>query len=179
MAEQDRTAGWFGGRLAGGFHFDEPWDSPNNRTLHGLDPYSLYCPSDQAGAGSTETSFVAVVGPGTMFPSDGTSRRLADVTDGPENTLIVVEVASTGIHWMEPRELDWTMMSFRLNDRTRPSVSSNHPTGVAYPGPHVLSVDDMVTHLRENIPPDTLKALLTIAGGERIERKRREWSLRP
>ncbi len=178
MAELDRTGGWFGGRLAGGFRFDEPWDSPNNRKLHGLEPYSLHCPSDTASAGSTETSFVAVVGPGTMFPSDGTSRRLADVTDGPENTLVVVEVASAGIHWMEPRELDWKTMSFRLNDRTHPSVSSNHSAaGSSYAGPHVLSVDDRVTHLRENIPPETLRALLTIAGGERIERG--GWFLRP
>jgi Protein of unknown function (DUF1559) len=36
MAEIDRTSGWFGGRLAGEFRFDEPWDSPNNRKLHNL-----------------------------------------------------------------------------------------------------------------------------------------------
>ena len=49
MAELDRTDGWFGGRLAGGFRFDEPWDSPNNRKLHTLTPYTvLHCPSDPA-----------------------------------------------------------------------------------------------------------------------------------
>ena len=179
MAELDRTEGLFGGRLAGRFHFDEPWDSPNNRKLHKLTPYTVWhCPSDQAIAGSNETNFVAVVGPGTMFPSDGTSRRLADVTDGPENTLIVVEVVDAGIHWMEPKELDWATMSFRLNDGTHPSVSSNHPfRGSSYPGPHVLTVDDMVTGLPRDLPAETLRSLLTIAGGERIER--REWHLRP
>lgn len=109
MAEPDRTAGSFGGRLARGFRFDEPWDSPNNRKLHDLDPNTnWHCPSDPARARSNETQFVAVVGPGTVFPSDGSSRRLADVTDGPGNTLIVVEVVGAGIHWMEPKELDWT-----------------------------------------------------------------------
>ena len=138
----------------------------------------LHCPSDPDRGGSTETQFVAVVGPGTMFPSDGTSRRLADVTDGPENTLIVVEVVNAGIHWMEPKELDWGTMSFRLNDRTYPSVSSNHPfRGSRYPGPHVLTVNDMVTNLPRNLHPETLRALLTIAGGERINR--REWHPRP
>jgi hypothetical protein len=175
MAELDRTDGWFGGWLAGGFRFDEPWDSPNNRKLHNLTPYTvLHCPCDPATAGSTETYFVAVVGPGTVFPSDGTSRRLADVSDGPENTLIVVEVVGAGIHWMEPKELGWETMSFRLNDRTRPSISSNHPFGRSdYTGPHVLTVNDMVTDLARKLPPETLRALLTIAGGERIERG--EW----
>ena len=167
MAQQDRTDGWFGGRLAGGFHFDEPWDSPNNRKLHQLQPnYVLHCPSHPAGTGSTDTHYVAVLGPGTVFPSDGTSRRIADVTDGPGNTLIVVEVGDAGIHWMEPKELDWGTMSFRLNDRTQPSVSSNHTFG-----PHVLTVDDMVTTLPRDLSPEALRALLTITGAEKIERR--------
>jgi Protein of unknown function (DUF1559) len=180
MAELDRTEGLFGGRLAGRFHFDEPWNSPINRKLHNLPLLTgvFQCPSVPHSGGSTETSYLAVVAPGTMFPSDGTSRRLADVTDGPENTLIVVEVARTGIHWMEPRELDWGSMSFQLNDRTHPSVSSDHPFGGSgSPGPHVFTVNDMVTNLPRNLPPETLKALLTIAGGERVER--REWDQRP
>lgn len=183
MAELDRTDGWFGGQLAGSFRFDEPWDSPNNRTLHQLRPDTLFhCPSYSSGAGSTssstETNFVAVVGPGTLFPTDGSSRRLVDVTDGPEDTLVVVEVVDAGIHWMEPKELNWGTMSFRLNDRTHPSISSHHPYGrSSYPGPHVLTLDDMVTCLPRNLHPGTLRAILTIAGGERIERG--EWNRSP
>lgn len=182
MAEIDRTDQWFGGRLAGEFRFDEPWDSPNNRKLHGL-PFGgvLRCPSDPARAGSDETHYVAVVGPGTMFPSDGTSRRLSDVIDGPGDTLAVVEVVGAGIHWMEPRELDWSAMSFRLNDRSRPSVSSNHPFealfgGSSYPGPHALTVNDKVINLPADLTPETLRALLTIGGRERIEQE--GWSSR-
>lgn len=178
MAELDRTDGWLGHRLVGGFRFDEPWDSPNNSKLHHLRPAAvLNCPSHPSGAGSTDTHFVAVVGPGTLFPSDGTSRRLADVVDGPEDTLAVVEVVDAGIHWMEPKDLDWETMSFRLNDRKHPSVSSYHPFGgSSFPGPHVLTVDDKVTSLPRDLRPETLRALLTIAGGEKIQRS--EWSWR-
>ncbi len=179
MADLDGPFGPFGGRLAGAFHFDEPWDSPNNRKLHNLPQFSWFrCPSEPDSARSTETSYVAVVGPGTMFPSDGTSRRLADVTDGPENTLMVVEVVSAGIHWMEPRELDWRTMSFQLNDRAHPSVSSNHPVwGSSYPGPHVVTVNGMVTYLPRKLRAETLRALLTIGGGETVERQ--EWYQSP
>ncbi len=122
---------------------------------------------------STHMHYVAVVGPGTVFPSDGTSRRLADVTDGPANTLMVVEVVNAGIHWMEPKELDWETMSVSLNDRTRPSVSSNHAfTGSGSAGPHVVTLDDMVSDLPKELSAETLKALLTVGGGERIERER-------
>jgi hypothetical protein len=118
------------------------------------------------------------MGPGTVFPSDGTSRRLADVTDGPTNTFIVVEVVDSGIHWMEPKELEWGTMSFRLDDAAHPSVSSNHYREAPHlAGPHVLTVDDMVTSLSRNIPSEMLRALLTIAGGEKVER--RDWHLRP
>ena len=62
-----------------------------------------------------------------------------------------------------------TVTSFRLNDPTRPSVSSHHTLN----GPHVLTVDGMVMSLRRGLPPETLRALLTIAEGERIDRS--EW----
>ncbi len=124
----DRVEGIFGGRFAAGFRPDEPWDSQNNRKLHELSTYTFWrCPSHPNGGRSNDTHFVAVVGPGTIFPSDGTSRRLSDVKDGPGDTLIVVEVLNAGIHWMEPKELYWDEMSFRLNDQSRPSMSGNHP----------------------------------------------------
>jgi hypothetical protein len=177
MAELDRTSNCFGGQLVGGFHFDEPWNSPNNSKLHNLMLDTLLrCPSDEAHAGANTTNYVAVTGPGTMFPSDGTSRRLADVTDGIENTLAVVEVADP-VHWMEPKELDWTTMSFQLNDPTRPSISSPHPFGGFNSGPQVVTVNDSVTRLPENLPPETLRALLTIGGGERV--KRSDWNFFP
>ena len=168
LAELDRTDGWCGGVLASKFHFDEPWDSPNNRRLQDLKPYNvLRCPSHPApdAPRSTDTHFVAVVGPGTLFPSDGTSRRLADITDGPENTLAMVEVRGAKIHWMEPKDLDWRTMSFQLNDPTCPSISSHH----TLIGPHALTANDGVYSLPRDLPPGTLEALLTIAGGEKIE----------
>lgn len=63
-------------------------------------------------------------------------------------------------------------MSSRLDDRSRPSVSSNHPFGrSSYPGPHVLTLDGVVTNLPPDLPLETLWALLTIAGEERINPK--------
>ena len=61
------------------------------------------------------TSYVAVTGPGTVFPG-ATSTRLEDITDGTANTLFVVEVSNVDIPWTAPRDLDVRSMSFRVND---------------------------------------------------------------
>ncbi len=174
MAELDRTEKLFGGKLASGFHFDEPWDSPANRKFHGLRFLSLKCPSDVSTNFGPMTNYLAVVGPRTLFPSDGTTRRLSDVKDGPADTLMVVEVLNSGIHWMEPRDLPWDAMSFRLDDRSRPSVSSDHFNNGfrAYPPrTHAVTVDNKAINLPADLTPETLKALLTIDGGEKIDRK--------
>ncbi len=86
------------------YRFDEPWDGPNNSKLHNLIVDVFNCPEDHGGKKSTETSYVAVVGPETLWPGDR-AVRLDDVTDGLGNTLLVVEIANSGIHWLEPRDL--------------------------------------------------------------------------
>jgi hypothetical protein len=54
--------------------------------------------------------------------------------DDPASTLVVVEAMKSQINWMEPRDLEWDRMSFRLNDHSRPSISSEHHYG-SYSGP--------------------------------------------
>jgi hypothetical protein len=85
------------------YRFDEPWDGPNNRQL--LEPMmSVFaCPSQ---TNSPYTSYVAVVGPDTAWPG-ATSRKLADIGDPHDQTILVVESAVPQIFWMEPRDLTY------------------------------------------------------------------------
>jgi hypothetical protein len=96
------------------YRFDEPWNGPNNRKLHGeiLDVYR--CPSRPKRQRATDTSYVVVTGPKTMWPG-AKSTSLSDSTDGTSNTLMVVEMANSGIHWMEPRDLDMATMPLTIN----------------------------------------------------------------
>ena len=57
------------------------------------------------------------------------SIRLDQVTDGPAQTLMVVEVANVQIPWTKPEDLDVRTMASRIHDRDHPSISSNHPGG--------------------------------------------------
>ena len=165
MAYLEREAGWNDRQLTERFRFDESWDSPANRGLHDMRPPNFFCPSYPEGAEKGYTSFVAVVGPRTLFPSDGRTRRLADVRDDPKSTLMIVESVNTFIHWMEPRDLDWDRMSFSVNDRSRPSISSQHRVG-EHREPHALAADGGLAYLDDSMTPAFMRALLVIDDGE-------------
>jgi hypothetical protein len=91
---------------------------------------------------------------------------LNSVGDGIANTILVAE--STNVHglWSEPKDLDFDRMSFRVNDPTRVSISSNHRLG-----PAVVFADGSVFRLDPKIPEQIVKGLLTANGGEKIDRE--------
>jgi len=147
------------------YDHDAAWDEAHNREV--ADDYRsavLQCPSRDHTDGVLITDYVVVTGPGTAFPDDGTT-SLADITDGLENTILLLEIDRSDIYRSEPRDLRIDDMSFVINDPSRPSVSSSHPDGVT-----VGFADGAVYRLDPSIRPETLRALLTIAGGEDVKR---------
>jgi hypothetical protein len=147
-------------QLYNAYNFAEPWNGPNNRNLAdriGSIYHRLGLDSDQAHT----TSFVAVVGPQTAWPG----RRAAtdkDLGDGPANTLLVVEVPDGRFLWMEPKDLEFDRMSFRIND------GSARGLGSRLGGARVVSASGTVRTLPDDFNPDTLRAMLTASGGEEI-----------
>jgi hypothetical protein len=152
--------------LYASYRFDEPWDGPNNKKLHLVDMPYYACP-EQPGRGSnpiTDTSYVVVVGPRTAFPEDRCV-ALSDITDDQGNTLLVVEVAGSGIHWMEPRDLHVTQIARQINPPRGQGVSSRHPPG----GANVVMADGTVKFLdAKSLTADQIEAMVTIAGGETV-----------
>jgi hypothetical protein len=148
------------------YRFDEPWDGPNNRKLHDVILEMYRCPSEDNKTMSkqdrTMTSYVAVVGPRTAWPGSK-STKLADFSDGTANTLLIVEVADSGIHWMEPRDLHVLQMNPKINSKSGQGISSHHPGEAC-----VVFADGCVRFLSDDLPPKTVKAMLTIDGGEEV-----------
>ncbi len=148
------------------YNFNEPWNGPENRNLASVfDVATLYaCPCRPNAQAKSDANFLVISGLGTAFPADAT-RSFADIRDGTSHTIIAAESLNTRIHWMEPRDLRIDEMSFVINDNSKPSISSRHSSG-----PAVLFADAKVYRISESIDPDTLKALLTISGGELVDR---------
>jgi hypothetical protein len=148
------------------YRFDEPWDGPNNRKLAGrINMYAFHCASDAPAWGEPDTltaNFLAVVGPGMAW-QEGTCTRLSDITDDPDTTLLLVEVADSGVHWMEPRDLHILQMAPTINPQGGQGISSRHAGGA-----HVATAGGRVRFLPDKLPAATIRGLLTINGGERI-----------
>jgi prepilin-type processing-associated H-X9-DG protein len=140
------------------FHLDEPWDSPHNLPLVESMPSVYGCPSDWERK-SGETGYQAVLGPKSAFTSGFMPLKLADFTDGTDQTLAVGETHRT-VPWTKPQDLSFQDPSPLHGLGSRHSYHSN--------GFNVLFVDGGVRWLKTTIAPNVLDALLTRNGGEAI-----------
>jgi hypothetical protein len=143
------------------YDFAEPWDGPNNRKL--ADRVGrIYLRSGLNSDQVRTTSFLAVIGPETAWRGDR-SLSYKDLADGSHDTLLVVEVPDGQFLWMEPRDLSFDRMSFRIND------GSGRGLGSRLGGARVVSADGTVRALPDGFDPVKLRAMLTANGGEEIE----------
>jgi hypothetical protein len=145
------------------FNYSEPWNSTHNREV--LDsmkmPKVFSCP---AATKQNETNYVMISGPGTL--SDGPhSVSQWDISDGSDKTLLLVETCDSGIHWAEPRDLNFKNVLEHFKRFDIPGIQSQHYGDGAF----VSFCDGHQYWLRDDIDPKVLKALITIAGGEEIK----------
>jgi len=144
------------------YDFAEPWDGPNNRALEGMFPPAYRCPSDPLTA-PLETSYVMIVGEGTIGGDPNEAVTMASITDGTSYTILAVEVAASGIHWMEPRDLTVEEAVTFITNPAASEFTQVHPGGV-----NVLMADGSVRFLSSSMDPQMLRSLLTRNDGQAI-----------
>jgi prepilin-type processing-associated H-X9-DG protein len=154
------------------YHFDEPWDGPRNRALALQMPSVYGCP-DEASFGRGMTSYAVIVGPHAFSPGTR-GRKMSEFVDGTSNTIMVVEVANSGINWMQPQDLGAEDAKFHVSQQygsgvtaTRIGISSGHPRGA-----NVALCDGSVQFINDSIDPVILQQLITIDDGGAINRSR-------
>jgi hypothetical protein len=138
------------------YNMSKPWDDPQNQRLAAQMPAVYHCP-DSFNVASSETSYMVVAGPETVFHGRE-SASLHEIHDGAARTLLVVETTGNAINWLEPRDLSQSSLSLAINGANSAGIGSNHKPG----GAHVLLADGTVTFLGNLTSPETLEALLTI-----------------
>ena len=93
---------------------------------------------------------------------------MADFVDGAENTILLTEIADSDVPWLQPRDIDTRLSESLLNDPEMLCISS-----ADWRWPYVVFADGITAYaVRDDIPPEALRALTTIAGKEPITRSR-------
>ena len=152
------------------YKFDEPWDGPNNRKLHSEAIVDYACPSE-SDASEGFTSYLAVTGEHTMWHANQ-GVPISAVTDAHDSTIILVEVANSGIHWMEPTDLPLSAVARsathwpRIGKRARHEHDTFMGRSDLYEHAAVLQRDAKTLRILHSASIADLIGLFTIDGGE-------------
>ncbi|HBO43847.1 MAG TPA: hypothetical protein DD670_07945 [Planctomycetaceae bacterium] len=155
------------------YNFNEPWNGPNNRRLAARMPRVFQCPGAKKDLNQTRTSYVAVTGPGTLWPDSGRI-ALGQIADAPADTLLLVEVADSDIDWLEPRDMRLDALVSRPASTTGVPSSSRHKGRETYffrstdRGGLIALADGSIDFLAKPLSHEDLSALASIDGGETI-----------
>jgi hypothetical protein len=143
------------------YNFDEPWNGPDNSRLAESIPEIYQCPPDLGHRNEPRpwTRVAVVVGSHTLWPG-AESGSLVEIPDGANDTLLLVEVANSGIHWTEPRDLQIDTMSMHINPSVGQGISSRDPRTA-----RVMFADGHGVLLSDQLTPGILRQLLTIDDG--------------
>jgi hypothetical protein len=146
------------------FRLQEPWDSPQNRLLLWKMP-AVYRVWQGQPVAWDHTPYQVFVGPGTSLEPTGKpggplgmrGRPLSEITDGPANTLLIVE--GKPVPWTRPQDLPYD------------------PAGPLPPlgGPfkdrvHAALADGSTAAIKADLPAAGWRALITRNGGEPLPR---------
>jgi prepilin-type N-terminal cleavage/methylation domain-containing protein len=133
----------------------KPWDDPANTTARGTSLSIFQCPAaDESRAGMT--TYLAIVGPNNALAPDR-PRPLSEITDGTDKTILTIEVPDQyAVLWMAPSDADESLLP-----GLTPDSQLHHPGGQ-----NVGMADGSVRFLKTSTAAKTLRALMTISGGE-------------
>ncbi|MCA9092639.1 MAG: DUF1559 domain-containing protein [Planctomycetaceae bacterium] len=150
-----------------------PWNDEAHSVLRNTRIRNFHCRYDPGT--QTDTSYVAIVGDNTLFPTKNTKTdNLATrkLSEGASNTILVAEVANSSINWMEPRDISLEDASLPINSKKGQSISSTHPPATSKArGACTLFADGRFVFLNEKTDPKILRTLLEIDSPDKPKEK--------
>lgn len=148
-------------KLHAEFDPSQAWDSPANAPLASWPLTSFRCPTDDVSAPGG-TNYVVIVDPSGIFTGDKPV-KFEEITDGTSNTLLAIEIDHS-IPWSSPYDptldqvIDWLRQKRNLGNRH----SGNEL--------HIVFADVHTQYIPlDTLTPQVLRALVSRAGGEKVE----------
>jgi type II secretory pathway pseudopilin PulG len=132
----------------------KPWNDPvNAKALETILPV-YRCPA--AVGPENATTYLAIAGPNScLIP--GQPRRLAEITDAHESTLMVIEAGEeNAVPWMAPVDADESLVL-----SLGPTTKLHHVGGM-----NACIVDGSVRFLKASTRADVRRALMSISGDD-------------
>ena len=142
------------------FLLNEPWDSPNNSAWIGQCP-SVYLSPGSPG-NTSQANYVLITGPGTIFPSTGPLKP-AQISDGLDRTLLVVETDNPINEWSKPFDIDVTKLNPRIGASGNDKIGGSHADGAT-----AVFADGQSAWLSVELPTTIVDAAITPNGSEAI-----------
>jgi hypothetical protein len=134
-----------------GYKLNEPWDSESN--IRFQKQFASYFRNPGMDATSVECAYFVVTGEGTVFPNE-TGTTFAAITDGPSNTLHVVE-SKREVPWTKPVDIAYSA------DAELPAFG-----GYSEGGFLALTCDGAIHLIPKETAAKEIRALITRAGKE-------------
>ncbi|HIQ23405.1 MAG TPA: DUF1559 domain-containing protein [Planctomycetes bacterium] len=131
-----------------------PWYDPANWAVASRRPVFYCFERRRSGGRSFDTNVLAVTGPGTAF--DEHQAYSLGQLDG--DTALVLEVCETGLHWMEPGDIEVV------------DLRQSFTSGLDGAGVHVGFADGEVWFLSARVPVDKLKEFFLVQRAKAIDR---------
>lgn len=136
-----------------------PWNAAINKPLTTW-PCWVYCFKDNSPKKHCETNLFAIAGEGTAF-NPKTPIKCSEVDN---DVILVMDVADSGIHWMEPGDFDVSEL-LNCNGSLLDCVKSVIPNRV-----YVLFADGEIWCLSGETPMERIKPFFTLSGAQNHSR---------
>lgn len=143
------------------FRLNEPWNSEHNLKLLDQMPEAF-----KTGEDRQNTSLLVVCGAGAAFDENGRGSSLNTMKDDRARTILIVQAGpDKAVPWTKPDDV--------------PLVPADPLSALGNVGDTLMVAlcDGAVKKLSAAIPPDTLTALFTVSGGEKV--KLTDFEIRP
>jgi hypothetical protein len=160
------------------YDFTQAWDSEHNRQVarQALPMLGFAsCPSSwHRGGDLPMTNYFYVVGPGrTNDATELPTRDQIAAADGLAGTVLLVESDFHDVDWFQPVDVPINELPYERQPVIGPPEWHYHRAmtlrGKPLDARNVAFADGSIRLMRHDIDPDTMRALLTIDGGEQID----------